>query len=183
VNRRTKTLILGLIFGSFYLIVEMMTRWFMGAMVGYGWGHDTQSYLSLTGWSSLWMLPIGGLCGIFLGGINEWKWSKKLPVLAQALIGTFLFCLPVEFIAGLVLNVWLKLGIWDYSLIRFNLPLLHFSWTPPNILGQLSPWGAALFVLLYPFAAWLDDILQFLLYREGKPYHLLDNYMKMFLLR
>lgn len=72
-------------------------------------------------------------------------WS--LPLWAQAVLGGFTVT-GAELVAGLVLNVWLGLGIWDYS----NLP--------GNLWGQICPQFTALWCLLclgmIPLFDWLD---------------------------
>ena len=53
----------------------------------------------------------------------------------------------VEFVAGLVLNLWLGLDIWDYSHLPFNL------------MGQICPQFAALWwglcMMFIPIFDWL----------------------------
>lgn len=74
-------------------------------------------------------------------------WEMKLSI--QALICAGLVTL-VELAAGLVLNVWLGLGIWDYSRLPFNL------W------GQICPqfaaiwWGLCMvFIPVFDWMRWL----------------------------
>lgn len=72
-------------------------------------------------------------------------WS--LPLYAQAIWGG-LIVTGAELAAGLVLNVWLGFGVWDYSELPFNL------W------GQICPQFTALWCLLcfavIPAFDWLD---------------------------
>lgn len=81
------------------------------------------------------------------GAECPWEWSLPL----QALVCTVLIT-AVEFVAGLVLNVWLGLGIWDYS----NLPL--------NFMGQICLWYSALWFVLslvfIPVFDWLRYLVQ-----------------------
>lgn len=63
--------------------------------------------------------------------------------------------------AGLILNVWLGLNMWDYS----NMP--------GNILGQICPQFTLLWFFLSAFGIFLDDLIRWLLFGEEKPhYHL-----------
>lgn len=58
-----------------------------------------------------------------------------LPFWAKCLIGAALIT-AVEFIFGIVFNIWLKEGVWDYS----NTPL--------NLMGQIClPFSAIWFVM------------------------------------
>ena len=62
-----------------------------------------------------------------------------------------------ELAAGLLLNVWLGLGIWDYSRM------------PGNLWGQVCPQFAALWVPLSAAAIVLDDWLRHWLWGEERP--------------
>ena len=63
----------------------------------------------------------------------------------------------VEFLAGCILNLWLKLGVWDYS----NLPF--------NILGQICIPFTLLWYIISPVAIILDDYLRYWFFGEEKP--------------
>ena len=92
-----KMVVLLLIGGTTYFSIEMLWR-----------GHSH--------WT---MALVGGVCFILIGAINEYlPW--ELGMIQQAFIGASIVT-AVELIAGLILNVWLKLGIWDYSNMPFNL--------------------------------------------------------------
>ena len=71
---------------------------------------------------------LGGVCFAAIGLLDE-TWPD-MPVLAQMLAGAALVTM-LELLAGLVLNVWLGLGVWDYSDM------------PGNLLGQICPQFAA----------------------------------------
>jgi len=157
-----------IIMGLVYLVMEVFNRWVGGAMVGYEIADMTQSMVSATGWTSFWMLLVGGLCGLLLGKMNEWKCTNKLPVLVQAIIGTLLIVLPLEFSSGIILNIWLKLGIWDYS--------NNFA----NLLGQICLQNGLMFMAICPFAFWLDDVLRHYIYDEKKPSPLYKFYVRIF---
>ena len=89
-----KTLHLGIIGGTLYLFVELVWR-----------GH--------THWT---MGVLGGICFTLFGCLTLFK----IPLYIKALIGTLLVtCL--ELCAGFILNIWLKLSIWDYSGLPYNL--------------------------------------------------------------
>ena len=80
------------------------------------------------------MLLLAALLCVPLDLANEhipWEW----PLWAQAIAGGTVIT-AAEFAAGLVLNVWLGLGVWDYSGL------------PGNLLGQICPHFWALWCLL-----------------------------------
>ena len=101
------------------------------------------------------MLVLGGVLFVLLGLINEvLPWD--MPLLPQALLGAAAVT-AAELAAGLVLNVWLGLGIWDYSRM------------PGNLWGQICPQFAALWVPLSVVGIVLDDWLRFWLWGEERP--------------
>lgn len=107
--------------------------------------------------SSHWsMFVLGGVCGILIGLINEYKFTWDVPLWKQVLIGEVIV-LPLEFVVGCIVNLWFKLDVWDYS----GLPL--------NILGQTSLLFAFLFIPIILSAIFLDDYLRYWLFDGGKP--------------
>lgn len=130
-----KLLVLAVIGGAIYVGIEMLWR-----------GHSHPS-----------MFILGGLCFVSIGLINElFPW--ELGIVWQALIGgTMVTCL--EFITGVIVNIWLKLGVWDYS----GLPL--------NILGQVClpfyfAWvGSSVVAIVF------DDYLRYWFFGEEKPHY------------
>lgn len=92
----------GLIAGCIYLLIELAWR-----------GH--------THWT---MLPLAAVVFVCAGILDERE--NPPPFWAQVAIGTII-ATALEFVAGLILNVWIGLGVWDYS----NLP--------GNVLGQICP--------------------------------------------
>ena len=74
----------------------------------------------------------------------EAPWDMPLWIQALACAG---LVTAVELVAGLVLNVWLGLGIWDYSGL------------PGNLMGQICPQFAAVWWVLclafIPIFDWL----------------------------
>ena len=100
---------------------------------------------------------LGGLCFVSIGLINElFPW--ELGIVWQALIGgTMVTCL--EFITGVIVNIWLKLGVWDYS----GLPL--------NILGQVCLPFYFAWVGLSVVAIVFDDYLRYWFFGEEKPHY------------
>jgi len=79
--------------------------------------------------------------------------------------------LCVEFAAGYLFNIVLGLAIWDYS----NLPM--------NIMGQVCVLYGVFWLLLAPFAIWVEDYMRFAFFREGEYYSLSRIYRKLFTLK
>lgn len=128
-----KNLFLFIVGGILYYLIELLFR-----------GH--------THWL---MFCVGGFCFLLVGAINNYiDWEMPFPL--QQLIGSILIT-AVELISGFVLNIMLKLNIWDYS----NMPL--------NFLGQIClPFSIGWF-FLSAVAIVLDDYLRYWLFHEQKP--------------
>ncbi len=130
-----KMVVLLLIGGTTYFGIEMLWR---------GYSHWT-------------MALVGGLCFVLIGAINEYiPWEMKF--IQQSFIGASII-IVVEFVAGLILNVWLSLGIWDYSDLPFN------------ILGQICLYFYFAWLFLSAVAIVLDDYLRYWLFKEEKPHY------------
>lgn len=74
-------------------------------------GHPERISWTMLALAILLCIPVER-CGAEL----SWEYPLWLQALCCAILVT-----AVEFVAGLVLNVWLGLGIWDYSHLPFNL--------------------------------------------------------------
>ena len=83
--------------------------------------------------------------------INQRPGFYRAPVIVQAMIGA-LIVLAVEFVSGCVLNLWLGLGVWDYS----N--------QPGNVLGQICPAFGLLWFFIMPLAIWAEDTARWLIW-------------------
>ena len=65
------------------------------------------------------MAVLGGVCFVLIGDINEFiPWN--MPLILQGAIGSGIVTV-LELVSGIILNLWLGLGIWDYSNMPFNL--------------------------------------------------------------
>lgn len=104
------------------------------------------------------MLIVGGLCGVLVGAINQIPRFYRAPIAAQAAIGA-LIVLAVEFASGCVLNLWLGLGIWDYS----N--------QPGNVMGQICPLYGLLWFFIMPLAIWAEDTARWLIWTYERAVH------------
>lgn len=128
-----KALALFLTGGTAYAIVELLWR---------GWTHPS-------------MFLLGGVCFLVLGALNEYlPW--EMPLSAQVVIGDVLVTI-LELATGLIVNVWMGLGVWDYS----NLP--------GNLWGQICPQFMVLWIQLVLVAILLDDLIRWLCFGEEKP--------------
>lgn len=107
------------------------------------------------GYSHYAMILVGGLCFICIGLLNE-LYTYKIPLIKQMFISSLIVTV-IELIAGVVLNMWLKLDIWDYSTLRFN------------ILGQISLQTSVVWFFLALPAIYLDDYLRYWMFGEAKP--------------
>ena len=105
-----------------------------------------------THWS---MFLAGGLSFILIGILNE-GYSWDMALISQMVLSA-LAVTAVEFFTGLIVNVWLGLGVWDYS---------H---TPYNLCGQVCLRYTNLWFLLSLPAILLDDILRWMWFGEETP--------------
>lgn len=107
------------------------------------------------GYSHISMYFAGGICFLLIGSLNEifpWKISLTTQMLFSAFIITF-----VEFTTGLVVNIWLKANVWDYSEL------------PYNFMGQICLLYSILWFFLSLPAILLDDWLKYYFWGEEKP--------------
>lgn len=128
-----KNLFLFIVGGILYYLIEIIWR-----------GHSHFS-----------MFFVGGLCFVLIGKINEYI-SWETPVYIQSILGSIIIT-TIEFIAGCILNIWLKLGVWDYSNIPFNL------------LGQICLPFSVLWIFVSFAAILLDDYIRYIFFGEEKP--------------
>ena len=95
------------------------------------------------------------VCFVLIGDINEFiPWN--MPLILQGAIGSGIVTV-LELVSGIILNLWLGLGIWDYS----NMPF--------NLLGQICLPFTLLWVALSIVAVALDDWLRYWLFGEDRP--------------
>ena len=130
-----KHAVLALCGGCVYFLIEMAWR-----------GHSH--------WT---MAVLGGVCFVLIGDINEFiPWN--MPLILQGAIGSGIVTV-LELVSGIILNLWLGLGIWDYS----NMPF--------NLLGQICLPFTLLWVALSIVAVVLDDWLRYWLFGEDRPHY------------
>lgn len=134
-NKMLKLISLAFIGGTVYVLIELAWR----------------------GYSHISMFILGAICFVLLGGINELlPW--ELGILWQMLIGACIVTI-LELVVGIVVNIWLKLEVWDYS----NLPF--------NFMGQICLPFSLAWVFLSGIAIITDDYLRYWLFGEEKPHY------------
>lgn len=103
------------------------------------------------------MFILGGICFVALGLINEvLPWD--MPLWKQSLIGACIIT-ALEFVTGCVVNLWLGLGVWDYSHMK------------GNILGQICPQFFLLWLPVSLSGIVLDDWLRCWWFGEEEPHY------------
>jgi uncharacterized membrane protein len=127
-----KPFILFYIGGAIYYLLEIIWR---------GYSHSS-------------MFIVGGLCFVLIGLINETK--IEIGLVYQAILSSIIIT-TIEFVSGIILNVFLKLNIWDYSDRLFN------------VAGQIYLLYSLLWILLSVIAIVLDDYIRYWLFSEEKP--------------
>lgn len=163
----------GTVLGIIYFFMECISRWVARSMPDalftvYNSHLETemiQSLSSLTGWSSFWMVIVGGLCGIAISAVAKAWWSYKWPLLLKASFGVVFVIWPLEFISGSILNNSFKLGIWDYG-----------KW-PFAIQGQIDLLRFPVFLAVAIVAIWIDDAVRHWILDEPRP-STFANYLK-----
>lgn len=135
IKQLLKLIVLLLIGGTIYVCIEMLWR-----------GH---SHIS--------MFLVGGLCFVSIGAINEY-FPWELGIVQQSLIGACLTT-AIEFVSGVILNIWLGLGVWDYSNVPFN------------FMGQICLPFFFAWIVLACVGIVLDDYLRYWLFDEEKPHY------------
>lgn len=132
----SKYLFLGALGGSIYYGLEILFR---------GFSH----------WS---MFLLGGICFLFfyvqghLLGFEEPLWRQ--------LVRCMIFVTAMEFLTGLIVNKWLKLHVWDYSDLPFQL------------FGQICLPFTLIFSGLCAIGIILSGYVSWIIFGEEKPrYH------------
>lgn len=113
--------------------------------------------LAFRGYSHWTMFILGGILFVEIGWLNElFDWDMSL--IFQGVIGSIIITIS-EFIAGVILNLWLNLGVWDYS----NMPF--------NIMGQICLPFSFAWIFVAIAAVILDDFLRHWIFKEEYPHY------------
>lgn len=137
-------------------LFSLMGLFYINTEVFYNAIHTRE--LALVGSSSLWMWLVGGFLGVILGEMSPGGLllPAKVPYRARVFLGGTTIN-AVELLSGLFLNVYLGLGLWDYS--------MYFL----NVAGQVCLYHAVLWYAFTPFVFWLDDVMRHYLYDSQRP--------------
>lgn len=124
----------------------------------------TMAYFGLEvlfrGHSHWTMFALGGFLFLILGELNEGLLEWDTPLILQGIIGSAIVT-GAELATGMILNVWLGLGVWDYS----GMPL--------NYKGQICLPFSILWIFVSIAAVVLDDWLRYWLFGEERPHYTL----------
>lgn len=104
-----------------------------GVLFSFGFSAYSLIELAWRRYTHVTMGVAGGLCFLILYKI--FKRFKGLGLIKKCLIGSLIIT-AVEYVFGCIFNLWLGLGIWDYS----SLPL--------NLSGQICPLYSLLWAIL-----------------------------------
>ena len=161
----TKLLTIFILAGVIYIAIEVLATAIQNKLAA---KLDCWKYISLMGYSSIWMFFVGGMAGILLGLFNEIKLIRRTKMIFQAMLGC-LFITGLELLVGILLNIIFKLNIWHYEGLHF----LH----------QINLTHSLLWFLLSPLAFWFDDYIRSRMYYEGEEYTFWFNYWKLIRLK
>jgi uncharacterized membrane protein len=116
-------LLVGIVGGVLYYLIEILYR---------GYSH----------WS---MFLLGGIAFLFCG--IQGRAVKWRDPLIKQVIRCGIFITATELITGIIVNRWLRLNVWDYSDLPFNL------------MGQICPYFILAFmglcIIAIPFSGYL----------------------------
>ena len=102
------------------------------------------------------MFLCGGACFLCCGLLNE-NVKIKISFISHMVLSSVIITV-LELITGFIVNVWLKMDIWDYS---------HL---PYNFKGQICLLYSVFWFLISSVAIVLDDFLRYKLFNEEKPH-------------
>lgn len=88
---------------------------------------------------------------MIMGLLNEYKIPWHWCLLRQSIVSAVIITI-FEFFTGCIVNLWLGLGVWDYSGLPFNL------------YGQICLYFFVLWIPLSVVGIVLDDWIRYLIY-------------------
>lgn len=110
--------------------------------------------IAVRGYSHYSMIICGGLAFLLSGMINQ-VMGFQVALISQMVLSACIITF-LEFVTGLVVNVWLGIGVWDYSAM------------PYNVMGQICLPYSLLWMVLSLVCIFLDDWVRYRLFGEEK---------------
>lgn len=110
--------------------------------------------IAIRGYSHYSMIICGGLAFLLSGLINQ-VLGFQVALVSQMVLSACMIT-ALEFITGLIVNVWLEIGVWDYSDV------------PYNLMGQICLPYSMLWMALSLACILLDDWIRYRLFGEEK---------------
>jgi uncharacterized membrane protein len=107
------------------------------------------------GYSHISMFIAGGICFVLIGLLNETT-RGNLSIISRMAISAVIITM-VEFIAGVIVNIWLKLNVWNYADMPFN------------IMGQVCLLYTVIWFFISFIAILMDDYIRYFILKEDKP--------------
>lgn len=109
------------------------------------------------GYSHISMFIAGGISFILIGLLNQ-GFSWDMSVISQMVISSLIITI-IELVSGIIVNIFLKLNVWDYTKL------------PYNFLGQICLLYTNIWFFLSLPGILLDDYLRYRLLHEEKPHY------------
>lgn len=110
--------------------------------------------IAVRGYSHYSMIICGGLAFLLSGMINQ-VFGFQVALISQMVLSACIITV-LEFVTGLIFNVWLGIGVWDYSTM------------PYNLMGQICLPYSMLWLILSLACIFLDDWVRYRLFGEEK---------------
>lgn len=130
-------------------IIKIVLLFLMGGMIYFA------IEVAYKGDSHYSMFITGGAAFLLIGGINCY-FDRNMPLVQQMLFSAVIITL-LEFISGVIVNIWLHLNVWDYSGI------------PLNFMGQICPRFFAIWFFISLIGIFLDDFFRYRMFGEKMP--------------
>ncbi len=100
------------------------------------------------------MFILGGVCFLVIGGLNQV--FPEMSLLMQMTLSAFIIT-ALEFLCGVIVNLWLCMNVWNYESMPFN------------IMGQICPIFTVAWFFLSLVGIVADDFLRLKLFEEKFP--------------
>lgn len=110
--------------------------------------------IAVRGYSHYSMIICGGLAFLLSGMLNQ-VFGFQIALISQMVLSACIIT-ALEFVTGLIFNVWLEIGVWDYSAV------------PYNLMGQICLPYSMLWLVLSLACILLDDWVRYRLFGEEK---------------